>query len=71
MKVLTRSNDYESRFDDVQKAKEHYSIDVKEFPELAEFEQDLTNAETLEEVAVVLNKWTDYFDGAGYKVKEF
>lgn len=72
MKELRNNVDYDAVFTDLQKAKDWYMPDVEEFPECAEYAKEIKDAETLEELAKVLNKYTDLFgDGRHHVVKEF
>lgn len=72
MKELRNSVDYEARFTDLEEAKRYYVPDLDEFPEEAEYAKEILEAESMEELADVLNKYTDEFDnGSEYKVVEF
>lgn len=84
MIIIERSNDKEAYFDDLEKAKE-YMIPADELSEedylgddfesyaksFEEYKAELKDAESLEELAEVWNKYTDTFnDGSEFKVKE-
>lgn len=86
MKVLVNSLDKEIRFTEIKKAKKFY-IPSEELPcsedeylgedypkyckQWAEYKKELEEAADLEELADVLNRYTDIFDnGSTWKVKE-
>ena len=72
MKELRNNFDKEVAFDDLNKAKNYYMPNTEEFSEGKEYAQEIEEAETLEELADVLNKYTDIFsDGRNHFVKEF
>lgn len=72
MKELRNNVDYEAAFENLEDAKKYYIPDVKEFPECEEYSQDIKECKSLEELAEVLNKYTDIFsDGRNHFVKEF
>ena len=72
MKELRNYVDYDAVFTDLQKAKDWYMPNLEEFPECTEYAKEIKDAETLEELAEVLNKYTDtYNDGRLHTVKEF
>ena len=75
MKILKNGFDKEIWFDDLEKAKSYY-VPIEEPQEnefsgdnfenyvkqYHEYVQDFDEAKTLEELAIVLNKYTDMFD---------
>ena len=72
MKELRNNFDKEVAFDDLNNAKNYYLPNTEEFSEEKEYAQEIEEAETLEELAEVLNKYTDIFsDGRNHFVKEF
>ena len=72
MKKLKNNVDYEAAFENLEDAKKYYMPNLKEFPECTEYAKEIKDAETLEELAEVLNKYTDtYNDGRHHTVKEF
>lgn len=72
MKELRNSIDYEARFTDLAEAKHYYAPDLAEFPEETEYAREISEAESLEELADVMNKYSDEFDnGSSYSVAEF
>ena len=72
IKELRNSLDDRLYFEDLEKAKEYYMPNLNEFPECFEYAEEIQNAETLEELSNVLNKYTDVFDnGSRYYVREF
>lgn len=72
MKELRNNVDYEAVFTNLQKAKYYYMPNLEEFSECVEYAKEIEEAESLEELAQVLNKYTDIFgDGREYVVKEF
>lgn len=87
MKELRSSTNYEVAFTDLQEAKKYYmpkettpgtiedflGNDWKEYCEQwQKYKHEIVNADSLEELAKVLNKYTDTFDnGSEYTVKEF
>ena len=72
MKELRNNVDFEVVFTDLQKAKNYYMPNLEEFPECKEYAKEIEESETLEELAEVLNKYTDtYSDGRHHTVKEF
>ena len=72
MKELKNNVDYETVFKNLEEAKKYYMPDLKEFPECEEYSQDIKYCKSLEELAEVLNRYTDTFsDGRNHFVKEF
>lgn len=72
MKELRNNVDYEAYFDELEEARKYYMPDLKEFPECSQYAQEIKDTRTLEELAEVLNKYTDEFsDGRHHFVKEF
>ena len=72
MKELRNNVDYEAVFTDLQKAKDRYMPNLEEFPECVEYAKEIEDAGTLEELAEVLNKYTNIFsDGRYHAIKEF
>ena len=87
MKELRNNTDYETTFTDLQEAKEYYMPKektpgtIEDFlgddwqgycNQWQEYKNDIVNADSLEELAQVLNKYTDIFsDGREHIVKEF
>lgn len=83
MKVLKNGKDDEVMFDDLEIAKKYYmptedpkkdeylGNDFEEYVKLYnQYKEEIEEAETLEELASVLNKYTDIFDnGSEYFVK--
>lgn len=87
MKELRNNVDCDAKFCDLEEAKKYY-IPQTELPcakdeysgndfdsyctQFKEYKTELSEADSLEELAIVLNKYTDIFDsGAEYKVVEF
>ena len=71
MKELRNNVDYEAAFENLEDAKKYYIPDVKEFPECEEYAHEIKECKSLEELADVLNKYTDIFsDGRNHFVKE-
>lgn len=87
MKELRNSRDYEVGFDNLGQAKKYY-MPKTELPceeedylgddfsfyckEFNEYKTEILESDSLEELANVLNKYTDTFDnGSEYKVVEF
>ncbi len=71
MTYLTRSNDKEIEFNDVKDAIHYWSISCPEDEKEKEYNAELQNCETLDQVADVWNKYTDIlFDGSPMMVKE-
>lgn len=71
MEMLVNNVDYEAVFADLDAAKKYYSPDLDEFPECKEYAEEIQGAEDLEELAQVLNRYTDIFsDGRYHEVKE-
>lgn len=67
---LVNDQDSSIEFSNIEEAKRYYMPDVEEFPEEEEYATEIENADDLEELADVLNKYTDIFeDGSGWKVK--
>lgn len=72
MKKLINNVDSEAVFYDLQEAKNYYMPNLKEFPEEADYAKEIEDANTLEKLAEVLNKYTDIFsNGSHHFVKEF
>jgi hypothetical protein len=74
MKELRNNVDRGTTFNEneLEKAKIYYIPDVDEFPECKEYADEITEAETLDELASVLNKYTDvYENGSSWSVVEF
>lgn len=72
MKELRNNIDKDATFTDLQEAKNYYAPNLEEFPECKKYSKEIEEAETLEELAKVLNKYTDAFgDGRNHTVKEF
>lgn len=72
MKELRNNVDYEAVFENLEDAKKYYMPNLEEFPECKEYTREIEEAGTLEELAKVLNKYTDTFgDGRNHVVKEF
>lgn len=81
MKILKNSFDADVRFDNIEEAKRYYmpSMEGAEFEELdehtkqlyKEYSQEIAEAESLEELAEVLNRNTDIFEnGSSFSIKE-
>lgn len=71
MKILKNSYDSEVEFDNLEDAKRYHMPDLAELPECAEYAKEIESAESLEELADVLNEYTDRFgNGSAYTVKE-
>lgn len=72
MKELKNNVDYEAVFENLEEAKKYYMPNLGEFPECKEYAEEIEDSKTLEELADVLNKYTDVFsDGRNHFVKEF
>ena len=72
MKELRNNVDYEAVFENLEDAKRYYMPNLKEFPECKEYAEEIKDSKTLEELADVLNRYTDlYSDGRNHFVKEF
>lgn len=72
MKELRNGYDSEVTFTDLYEAKTYYMPDTEGFPECKDYTREIEEANSLEELADVLNKYTDLFgDGSGFKVVEF
>lgn len=72
MKELRNNIDKDTTFTDLREAKNYYAPNLEEFPECKEYTREIEGAGTLEELAKVLNKYTDTFgDGRNHTVKEF
>ena len=72
IKELRNNYDYEISFTDLEEAKKYYMPNLFEFPEEKEYAEEIKNADSLEELARVLNRYTDIFDnGSSWFVKEF
>lgn len=70
MKYLKNSFDYEVQFTDLEAAKKYYMPDLRELPEEREYAEEIKESDTLEELADVLNKYTDlYYNGSTFSVK--
>lgn len=70
-KILKNNFDHEISFEDLEKAKRHFAPDLEEFPEAEEYAKEIEDALTLEQLADVLNKYTDTFgNGSAYFVHE-
>lgn len=68
MKELRNRFDKDAQFDDLAKAKKYYMPNQ----EALEYAEEIANAETLEELADVLNRYSDiYGDGSEFYVYEF
>ena len=71
MKELKNNVDYEAVFENLEEAKKYYMPNLKEFPEEKEYAQEIKESKNLEELADVLNRYTDiYSDGRNHFVKE-
>ena len=72
MKELKNNVDYETVFENLEDAKKYYMPNLEEFPECKEYAEEIEDSKTLEELADVLNKYSDVFsDGRNHFVKEF
>lgn len=72
MKELRNNIDKDVAFADLKEAKNYYAPNLEEFSECKEYAREIEEAGTLEELAQVLNKYTDTFsDGRNHTVKEF
>ena len=87
MKELRNNVDYEARFDDLEKAKNWYNSNSNPLcsedeylgddyelycSQFEEYQEEIKESKTLEELATVLNKYTDIFeDGRQHEVVEF
>lgn len=72
MKELVNNVDKENNFTNLEEAKNWYMPDLEESPECEEYAREIKEAESLEELASVLNKYTDTFeDGRYHTVKEW
>ena len=72
MKELKNNVDYETVFENLEDAKKYYMPNLEEFSECKEYAEEIEDSKTLEELADVLNKYTDVFsDGRNHFVKEF
>lgn len=71
MKILVNNVDCNAEFESLTEAKNYYKPDVEDLAECDEYAQEIEGAESLEELADVLNKYTDLFgDGRSHSVKE-
>lgn len=71
IKELRNKYDTEIAFEDLEKAKKYFKPDLTEFPDESEYAEEIDNSETLEELAIVLNRYTDIFgNGSEFYVKE-
>lgn len=69
MRELRNNVDNEARFTDLAEAKKYYMPDLTQFPEAEEYAEEISESGTLEELADVLNKYSDDFgNGSEYKV---
>lgn len=71
MKELRNKWDQELCFESLEKAKHYFRPDLEEFPEEKEYAEEINNSESLEELAEVLNRYTDRLgNGTEYYVYE-
>ena len=71
MKEIKNNVDYETVFENLDDAKKYYMPNLEEFPEGKEDAEEIEDSKTLEELADVLNKYTDVFsDGRNHFVKD-
>lgn len=71
MMILKNRRDDSIGFEKLEAAKKYYAPDLDEFPEAAEYERDIEMADNLEQLADVLNKYTDRFgDGSEFFTRE-
>lgn len=72
VKELRNKYDTEIAIESLEEAKKYVMPDLDEFPEETEYAEDIEGAESLEELADVLNKYTDLFgNGSSWFIKEF
>lgn len=75
MKELRNNFNTEIAFDNLAEAKYYFEPDLAEFPDLAgyaEYVEEIAASETLEQLADVLNHYSDDFgNGSTFYVKEF
>ena len=72
MKELRNKSDYEECFTSVDKAKTYYRIYSPMDRLENEFNKELETCDTLEEIATLLNKYTDTLgNGTEYEVVEY
>lgn len=72
MRELRNNVDHEARFTDLTKAKKYYMPESAEFPEQKEYAVEISEVESLDELADVLNKYSDLFgNGSEYRAVEF
>lgn len=71
MIILKNRRDDSIGFEKLETAKKYYAPDLDEFPEATEYERDIKMADDLEQLADVLNKYTDLFgDGSEFFTRE-
>lgn len=72
MKELRNDVDHEANFENLEEAKNYYMPNLEECPECMEYAEEIQEAKSLEDLAEVLNRYTDRFeDGRFHNVVEF
>lgn len=69
MLVLKNNVDKDAVFTDLEEAKDWYMPNLEELPEQKEYAEEIEEADTFEELAKILNKYTDTFgDGRLHEI---